>query len=52
MVFELKCFHGIGAFGVELLKVPALKLFHPSAHSVSKVSWFFKNCGTVSDGEG
>jgi hypothetical protein len=30
MVFEMKCFHGVGAFEVYFLKVSALKLFHPS----------------------
>jgi prepilin-type N-terminal cleavage/methylation domain-containing protein len=34
MVLEEQCFHGIGAFGSHLLKVSALKLFHPSACSV------------------
>jgi hypothetical protein len=31
MVLEVKCFHGVGAFEVHLLKVSALKLSHPSA---------------------
>jgi hypothetical protein len=36
MVFEMKCFHGVGAFEVYLLKVSALKLSHPSACPVFK----------------
>jgi len=31
MVLGMKCFHGLGAFEVNLLKVTALKLSHPSA---------------------
>jgi hypothetical protein len=31
MVLEVKCFHGVGAFEVYLLKVTAPKLSHPSA---------------------
>jgi hypothetical protein len=34
MVLESECFHGVGAFEVHLLKVPALKLSHPSVCSV------------------
>jgi hypothetical protein len=34
MVLEAECFQGVGAFEVYLLKVPALKLFHPLACSV------------------
>ena len=30
-MLEVKCFHGLGAFEVYLLKVTALKLSHPSA---------------------
>jgi hypothetical protein len=36
MVFEMKCFHGVGAFEVYLFKVSALKLSHPSVCSVFK----------------
>jgi hypothetical protein len=35
-MLEVKCFHGIGAFEVHLLKVTALKLSHPSACPVFK----------------
>jgi hypothetical protein len=34
MVLEVKCFHGVEAFEVYLLKVSALKLSHPSAYPV------------------
>jgi hypothetical protein len=34
MVLEAQSFQGVGTFEVHLLKVPALKLSHPSACSV------------------
>jgi hypothetical protein len=36
MVLETKCFYGVEAFEVYLLKVTALKLSHPSACPVFK----------------
>jgi hypothetical protein len=36
MVLEVKCFHGVGAFEVYLLKGSALKLSHLSAYPVFK----------------
>jgi hypothetical protein len=41
MVLGMKCFHGVGAFEVNLIKVTALKLFHPSVCPVfNKFSLF------------
>jgi hypothetical protein len=41
MVLEVKCFHGVGAFEVYLLKVAALKHSHPSAYPVFQKVGFF-----------
>jgi hypothetical protein len=52
MVLEVKCFHGVGAFEVYLLKVSALKLSHPSACPVFKDFSLFSQLRHSLEGEG
>jgi hypothetical protein len=52
MVLEVKCFHGVGAFELYLLKVSALKLSHPSAYPFFRTSAAFPYYDTVSGERG
>jgi hypothetical protein len=52
MVLEVKCFQGVGAFEVYLLKVSALKLPHRLPVPFLRTSASFPNYDTVSRGGG
>jgi hypothetical protein len=52
MVLEAKYFRDVGAFEVHLLKVPALKLSHPSACPVFKDFSRFSRLRHSLEGEG
>ncbi len=52
MVLEMKCFHRVEAFEVNLLKVTALKLSHPSACPVFNDFSLFSELRHNPGGEG